>query len=317
MSKISGNAPFTFSYCEDLRGLPEKAVAVEKNLHGGFAVDKRPGFGHVYYGMPDYGLMKISPDLTSQETIELPPELKPLNFHSTKIGMFDGDIRLLMPANYDSKVAILTIEGDVEYVFEKPEFDEYRKEGVAFSPTDLSLIGSDLYVADGYGANYISIADLEQKKWSAIFGGITEDPNERGKYGTAHGLNPTPEGGSIAIADRPHSRFEIVTLTGEFIKNYAVPAGSRPCGIDFRNHNGKWYAVVGSLDDPQEGRPAPIYILDAETYQVVSTIRAKEELGIELADHIHNVVWHEHNGDVYLICQAWSPGYYFVLKLED
>jgi hypothetical protein len=72
---------------------------------------------------------------------------------------------------------------------------------------------------------------------------------------------------------------------------------------------------VGSLDDPQAGRAAPIYILDATTYEVLSTIRPKEDLGIELADHIHNTVWYEYNGGLFLICQAWNPGYYFVLEL--
>ena len=42
----------------------------------------------------------------------------------------------------------------------------------------------------------------------------------------------------------------------------------------------------------------------------------EEELGIELADHIHNVVWHEHNGQLFLVVQAWNPGYYFVLAQE-
>ena len=66
-----------------------------------------------------------------------------------------------------------------------------------------------------------------------------------------------------------------------------------------------------------EGRAAPIYILDAATYEVVSTIRPKEDLGIELADHIHNTIWYEYGGDLYLICQAWNPGYYFVLELVE
>ena len=37
---------------------------------------------------------------------------------------------------------------------------------------------------------------------------------------------------------------------------------------------------------------------------------------MELADHIHNTVWYEHDGRLYLICQAWSPGHYFVLAQE-
>jgi hypothetical protein len=316
MAKTSGQAPFTVTYSEDFHTVPAKALAVEEKLHGGFAIDKRPGFGHVYYGMPGYGLLKISPDLTTQETIELPSELRPLNFHSTKIGMFDGETKLFLPANEDAKVAVLSIDGNVEYVFDEPEFDQYRGEGVAFRPTDTTLIGNELYVADGYGANYISVADLTKQKWTRFFGGKTDDPTELGKYGTAHGLNPTPTENLIAIADRPHSRFELASYAGEVHVSHAIPEGSKPCGIDFFLHGGTWYAAVGSLDDPIEGRPAPIYILNAETYEVVSTIRPKEDLGVEPADHIHNVVWHVHNGTSYLVCQAWNPGYYFVLRIE-
>jgi hypothetical protein len=103
-------------------------------------------------------------------------------------------------------------------------------------------------------------------------------------------------------------------LDGHFLASYKLPAGARPCGIDFIAHEGRGYAVVGSLRDPVEGRPAPIYILDADTYEVLSTIRPKEELGIELAQHLHNVVWYAHGGHLYLLCQSWNPGYYFVLE---
>ena len=74
---------------------------------------------------------------------------------------------------------------------------------------------------------------------------------------------------------------------------------------------------VGSLDDPNEEKPAPIYILDGKSYEVLSTIRPKEDLGIELADHIHNTVWYKYRNKLYLICQAWNPGYYFVLELVE
>ncbi len=70
--KQSGQAPFAFAHCEDLHSLPAKALPLEEKLHGGFAVDKRPGYGHVYYGMPGCGLLRISADLTTQDLIELP-----------------------------------------------------------------------------------------------------------------------------------------------------------------------------------------------------------------------------------------------------
>jgi hypothetical protein len=236
------------------------------------------------------------------------------NFHSTKIGQFDGKTRLFMPANDEAMVAVLSLEGDIDFILPKPEFEEYQSKDVEFHPTDTVLEGNRLYVADGYGANYVGIADLESRRWTKLFGGKTQNLEEHGKFGTAHGINRTPNGNHLAIADRPHARLELCTWEGHPDRSYSMPAGSRPCGIDFLRWKDHWYAVVGSLDDPQEGRPAPIYILDAETYEVISTVRPKDDLGIEKADHIHNVVWHEHEGDLFLVCQSWNPGYYFVLE---
>jgi hypothetical protein len=312
--KKSGQPPFEFTYVEELHSLPEQSLEYEVRLHGGFAVDKRSGRGQVYYGMPGCGIMRISPDLTQQDVIELPSELKPLNFHSTKIGEFDGKVRLFLPADGGMKIAIISLEGEVEFVLPKPEFVEYLSDSSPFHPTDTTLVDGELFVADGYGSNYVSIAELKSGKWTRKFGGKAGSPPEHGRFGTAHGMNLTPAGKELAIADRPHSRLELCGFDGRPLSSYALPAGSRPCGIDFAGIGGRFYAVVGSLDDPEEGRPAPIYILDGETYQVLSTIRAKDELGVELAVHLHNVVWHFHDGNTFLVCQAWNPGYYFVLQ---
>jgi hypothetical protein len=313
----TGQRPFVFSHCEDLHTLPRKASDYEVNLHGGFAVDRRPGYGHVYYGMPGCGLIRVSPDLTTQEIITLGSNLAGANFHSTKIGEFDGKIRLFMSANDDAMVAVLSLEGDIDFILPKPEFEEYRVKGNEFHPTDTTLEGKQLFVADGYGANYISVADVGSRRWTRLFGGKTENIREHGRFGTAHGMNRSPGGAHLVIADRPHARLEICTFDGHFDRSFSLPAGSRPCGIDYIQWKDHSYAAVGSLDDPVEGKPAPIYILDAETYAVISTIRPKEDLGIEKADHIHNVVWHEHDGNVFLICQSWNPGLYFVLEMID
>jgi hypothetical protein len=312
--RTSGQGEFVFERCDDLSALPEMAREHEVKLHGGFAVDRQGG--GVYYGMPGCGLMKVSADLARQEVIELPPDLKPVNFHSTKIVEFDGKRRIVLPANEDAKVVVLGLDGSLEHVLPRPEFEEYRDESKPFAPTDTAFLDGSLYVADGYGSNYISTADLRAGKWQGAFAGKASDQREEGLFGTAHGLNPTPAGdycGHLAIADRPHSRFQIFTAQGQFRKAYGLPSGSRPCGIDFHEVGGHVFALVGSLDDPNPERPAPVYILDAVTYEVVSTIRPKEDLGIELADHIHNAVWYESGGRLFLVCQAWNPGHYFVL----
>lgn len=315
LKKQSGQAPFVFAHCEDLHALPEKALVVEEKLHGGFAVDKRPGYGQVYYGMPGCGLMRISADLTKQEIIELPSDLTSVNFHSTKIGNFDGKMRLFLAANGEAKVVVANLDGNIDFILSKPEFEEYLTAEPPFRPTDSVYNDNQLIVADGYGKNYISTANLTTRQWSSCFGGKTENSEEHGRFGTAHGLNLAPSGNHLVIADRPHSRLELTSFDGHFIGSHPLPAGSRPCGIDFIQRGSQWYAVIGSLDDPVKGRPAPIYILDAATYTVISTIRPKEDLGIERADHIHNVVWHEHNDKLFLVCQSWNPGYYFALEM--
>lgn len=316
MPKTSGQDPFVFSLCEDLYTVPAAARACEVNLHGGFAVD--PDSAYIYYGMPGCGLMRIAPNLRSQEIIELPSDLKPVNFHSTTMMMFDGKRRLVLPANDEAKVVVVGLDGNVDFVLERPEFDEYRDAATPFKPTDTaySQTHGTLYVADGYGANYIATADPRSRTWRSISGGKTDDPTARGLFGTAHGLNHHANGMHLAIADRPHARFQHFSYGGEFRSEHGMPPGSKPCGIDFLRSADRSYALVGSLDDPQEGRAAPIYVLDAITYEVLSTVRPKEDLGVEQADHIHNAIWYRHRGHVYLICQAWNPGHYFVLIQE-
>jgi hypothetical protein len=315
-NRKSGQGNYVFTSCEDLSVLPEKARPFEARLHGGFAVDHAGG-GRLYYGMPGCGLMRVRADLTGQEVIELPTDLAPINFHSTRIVEFDGKRRLVLAANENAKVVVVSLEGNVDFVLSRPEFEEYRDAAKPFAPTDTAAIGNRLYVADGYGSNYISTADLQGAAWRGAFAGKTSDPHEHGKFGTAHGLGVVPGGhhhGHLSIADRPHARFQLFSPEGRFQRAYPLPAGSRPCGIDFHRVDGRWCALVASLDDPQAGRPAPLYILDADTYEILSTVRPKEELGIALADHLHNAIWHERGGRLFLVCQAWNPGHYFVLE---
>ena len=81
---ISGQKPFQFIYREDLRSLPKAAISHESNLHGAFAVDKDTD-GRIFYGMPNFGLMAITPDLKNQDVIELPNEIKSFNSSLFKI----------------------------------------------------------------------------------------------------------------------------------------------------------------------------------------------------------------------------------------
>jgi hypothetical protein len=311
----SGNPPFTFIHRKDLHVLPTSVLDSEVNLHGGFAVDKRNEFGHLYYGMPGCGILCVDPDLSRQDLIKLPETLEPMNFHSTKIGQIQGNWRLFLPANDDALVAVISLDGTIDFVLTKPEFEQYRAENARFAPTDTTLVDHQLYVADGYGANLISSADVVSRQWTGSFGGLAGDPGQNGKFTTAHGINVHPKHDHhLVIADRPSSRIQIHGTEGDFIASHALPSGSWPCGIDFIQWEGRWLGAIGSLMDPVKDRPAPIYIVDTATYEVISTIRPKEDLGIDRVQHLHNVVWHVHNRQLYLVCQSWNPGLYFVLE---
>lgn len=310
----SGQAPFEFFRREDLRNLPAEARPSEVNLHGGFAIDTRPDHGEIYYGMPGCGILRVDSDLRQQHVIDLPDDLRAVNFHSTKIGEFDGQWRLFLAANEDEKVVVVDLNGSVEFILPRPEFEQYSSADADYKPTDTVLAGEDLFIADGYGSNYISVANVRRKAWTSWFGGKTEDPTEDGKFATAHGLNLNPVLGHLDVCDRPHSRIQAHELSGAFVASHRLPQGAFLCGISYLEHEDRWYAVIGCLNDPDENRPAPIYIIDAQTYELLSTIRPKEELGVELAQHIHNATLHRRGDDLYLICQAWNPGHYFVLQ---
>lgn len=314
----SGQGSFVFTHAAELRNLPKAAVPFETALHGTFAVDQRPGRGELYYGMPGLGLLRVSADLSRQDILSLPPALTSANFHSTRLGELNGEPRLFLAANDAACVVIVTLAGDVDFILPRPAWEEYEKAENVFRPTDTAPVDGRLFVADGYGpSQLISVADLARRTYIGHFGGRTEDVHVHGKFGTAHGLTLAPAGDHLTVADRSNSRLERVGFDGAALESHPLPPASRPCGIDYKHWRGHWYAVVGSLDDPQKGRPAPIYVLDADNYRVISTIRPKEDLGVELADHIHNVVWHEHNGKLFLVVQAWNPGCYFVLAHVD
>lgn len=258
MTKMrSGDTPFQFIHRKDLHVLPDPVLDNEVNLHGGFAFDNRKDFGHLYYGMPGSGVLRVDPDLSKQELIELPDQLKPMNFHSTKIGNINGAWRLFLPANNDALVAVVTLDGRLDFVLSKPEFEQYQAENIKFAPTDTVLVDHQLFVADGYGSNYIFSADVTRQQWISIFGGMADSTDQNGRFATAHGINLHPaHAHHLVIADRPSSRIQLHGLDGDFFSSHMLPAGSWPCGVDFIEWEGRFLGVIGSLLDPINDRPA-------------------------------------------------------------
>lgn len=122
-----------------------------------------------------------------------------------------------------------------------------------YKPIDTVVVGNELYIADGYGANYISSIDLTSREWTGIFGGKTDDPAENGKFATAQGINVNPVHHHLDIMDRPHSWIQNHHSHhsynhlhghshghshGHFAGSHKLPAGAFLCGIDYSRPTG-------------------------------------------------------------------------------
>lgn len=311
--RISGQGAWRFRVNKKLSELPARVLPHLRGAHGGFAVNWR-GQRETYFALKGCGIIRISPDLASKEIIDVDPFVKEGNFHNTTL-VYDshGTGHLALPDNERQRVYITNSSGELLKVLSQPRVNTYYEAGGGFVPTDVEQVpGGDIFVVTGYSkGDYVVSADPFKGTWkSIVFGGRGR---EHGKFGTGHGITWNRRQETLDIADRPHSRVESFDTAGRYQKTVSLPSGSWPCDVDFLGE----YAVIGCLKGPGGKTPAPVYIVDKEG-EVVSTVKPKEDLGLRLFTHIHNVVWHVvGDGDarkVYLLCQAWNPGAFAVLE---
>ena len=117
-----------------------------------------------------------------------------------------------------------------------------------------------------------------------------------------------PDGKTIVVADRPNSEIDRFTSAGRYLDTIKLPEGCYPCDVDYA----AGYAIVPCLHGPDRKKGAPIYLLKGS--EVVSTIMPKEDLGLELFQHIHNATLVKREGKIYVIAQAWNPGGFAILE---
>lgn len=322
---VTGQGDLRFQVLHTRSILPDTAQAVLENAHGGFAVDRREGRGQTYFALPGAGILRISADLGSVELLDTPEALTNANLHNTTIWYGpNGGAYLTFPSNNRNSVFTTTLEGDLVNVLSGPSSDHrfgpdsvnaYFQQGGAFVPTDVERMGDRLYVTTGYSdLDYVLTGRIQSVdggsgsevdvQWGDLaFGGKGTAP---GQFGTGHGI--TKKGEHLHVSDRPHAEVDEFDSEGEYLSTLNLPEGSFPCDIDF----GDRYAVVASLHAPDRSNGAPIYVLDGE--EVVSTIRIKDELGLEKFQHIHNAVVREIDDRLYIIAQSWNPGDFVILE---
>lgn len=318
---VTGEGELKFEILRTSKDLPEPAMKGLDAAHGGFAVDRRPGKGEIYFALPQVGIIRIASDLATIEVLPTDADMAAANMHNTTIWYNKKDKAFLtFPGNGTAKVYTTSIDGTLLNTLDAPtaetKFDsdvvtKYFAEGGKFVPTDVEVLDRRFFVATGYSPlDWVLTADVKLKEsgagaWTPFaFGGKGDGP---GQFGTGHGITIAPDG-NITVADRPNSELESFTPDGKFLGKLDLPKGCLPCDVDYQSG----YTIVGCLDGPDKEKGAPIYLV--KDGAVVSTIMIKEDLGLERFTHIHNAVMVEKDGTFYIIAQAWNPGDFAILK---
>lgn len=317
----SGQGKLRFRVLYTASHLPPDAQKVLGRAHGGFAVDRRPGRGQVYFALSGAGILELSADLTAVRALPTPPQLKNTNLHNTAIWYSaDGEAYLSFPANEAGRVFITTLEGQFVDALEPPApgtdlghpvANDYFAGAGNFAPTDIAELDGIFYITTGYSSlDFVLTARLAnlrppRLRWHDLaFGGRGTAP---GQFGTGHGIAVAPGTKFLDVADRPQSEIERFTRYGQYLGALKTPAGSLPCDIYYSGR----YAVVPALDGPDRSKGAPIYYEDGK---LASTILPKDELSLENFRHVHHAVIVERRGRLYIVAQAWNPGDFAVLE---
>lgn len=235
----------------------------------------------------------------------------------------DGHLYL---CDTSGRVMKTTLDGQI--VLELPHAVKagIYKANEAYSPTESAVApNGDIYVADGYGSQYVLRFDKEGK-FISKFGGKSTQPVNPGKFMQAHGVAVDTRGDAplLIVTERIRNEFNWFTLEGEHVRGVYLPGAyvSRPVihgkllysGVcfgakpdDFRMWQGRGFVTI--LDE--NGRVVSNPGGQAPTYE-------EGRLQVMLQDkpvfnNCHDVCVDAH-GDLY-VCQ-WNSGHVYPYKLH-
>ena len=151
----------------------------------------------------------------------------PTRIHGLEVREENGVEYLYCARPAEHEVVKLKFDGTQEWVIHYPEEAGIYKEAKGFNPCAVT-VGPDgsIFVADGYGANYVLKFDRD-RKFVKAFGGPGK---EEGKFQTCHGIGLDTRQGKplLLVCNRNSNRVEYWDLDGNFVKviqkNLRMPA---------------------------------------------------------------------------------------------
>ena len=134
---------------------------------------------------------------------------------------------------------------------------------------------------------------------------------------TTHGITYDKAHDDLLISARPEGLLKRVNRNDRLLTEIlGLPAGTLLCDVDVWGD----YALAACLDGPNK-TPGPLHIINLKKRTLVATIKPKEELGYEDAQHMHDAAWYVtgkgKEQEVYILFTNWNPGGIGALKLVN
>ena len=141
----------------------------------------------------------------------------PTRIHGLELREENGVEYIYAARASDHEVVKLRLNGEREWAIQFPAEAGIYKEAKGFNPCAVTVApDGSIFVADGYGSNYILKFD-KARKFVKAFGGPGA---EEGKFNTCHGiaLDPRYEKPLLLVCNRNNNRVEHWDLDGNFVK---------------------------------------------------------------------------------------------------
>lgn len=314
---VSGQGFWKFMAVTNAVPVPVAAKPFVKAAHGTLIVDADRDT--VYWGLKKVGWVALSNGLSESWVVRGDDAFTHHNMHGADILPRKGESPLVVAADNEGyKVYVTDTTFLHPHILRVPEGGPFAT-NKTYRPTDVAIVdANDFFITDGYASGFFMEAAIDPLAFKGkFFGGhaMSETP---------HGISYDARDNTLLISARPEGQLKRWSVNKEQMQSVvALPKGTFLCDVDLWDD----YALAACLDGPParpgdtNKTPGPLMILNLKKRTIASIIKPKEELGYEMADHMHDAVWYLHkNGrqtDVYLIFTTWQPGGIGALKLVN